>query len=243
MSVSPESIVCWGFSVAQSLLLKGLNDWRSTFYSSWQLIRWEYDHHLRRAFYYIAATSLCVGCSGHCRSRANQSSRLEPISAVPARYRPLTVEMYKSYALAFQSHSISPRQPHCVINKHCVQRASQQRPGGIGCYWLQMALHGSEPQSAPEGSQRTPERNSNGFTYHPLNFVRPSPRGRALVPALVQPLHHGLARNSPKRQIGFDMVRSTIHMTLVGLEPTPFRNGALSHRLRPLGQSVHAYLF
>ena len=27
-------------------------------------------------------------------------------------------------------------------------------------------------------------------------------------------------------------------MTLVGFEPTPFRNGALSHRLRPLGQSV-----
>ena len=25
----------------------------------------------------------------------------------------------------------------------------------------------------------------------------------------------------------------------LGLEPTPFRNGALSHRLRPLGQSVH----
>jgi hypothetical protein len=24
----------------------------------------------------------------------------------------------------------------------------------------------------------------------------------------------------------------------VGFEPTPFRNGALSHRLRPLGQSV-----
>ena len=29
-------------------------------------------------------------------------------------------------------------------------------------------------------------------------------------------------------------------MTPVGFEPTPFRNGALSHRLRPLGQSVHA---
>ena len=28
-------------------------------------------------------------------------------------------------------------------------------------------------------------------------------------------------------------------MTPVGFEPTPFRNGALSHRLRPLGQSVH----
>ena len=29
-------------------------------------------------------------------------------------------------------------------------------------------------------------------------------------------------------------------MTPVGFEPTPFRNGALSHRLRPLGQSVLA---
>ena len=28
------------------------------------------------------------------------------------------------------------------------------------------------------------------------------------------------------------------HMTAVGFEPTPFRNGALSHRLRPLGQTV-----
>ena len=27
-------------------------------------------------------------------------------------------------------------------------------------------------------------------------------------------------------------------MTAVGLEPTPLRNGALSHRLRPLGQTV-----
>ena len=27
-------------------------------------------------------------------------------------------------------------------------------------------------------------------------------------------------------------------MTPVGFEPTPFLNGALSHRLRPLGQSV-----
>ena len=27
-------------------------------------------------------------------------------------------------------------------------------------------------------------------------------------------------------------------VTPVGFEPTPFRNGALSHRLRPLGQSV-----
>ena len=29
-----------------------------------------------------------------------------------------------------------------------------------------------------------------------------------------------------------------LKMTPVGFEPTPFRNGALSHRLRPLGQSV-----
>ena len=27
-------------------------------------------------------------------------------------------------------------------------------------------------------------------------------------------------------------------LTAVGFEPTPFRNGALSHRLRPLGQTV-----
>ena len=27
-------------------------------------------------------------------------------------------------------------------------------------------------------------------------------------------------------------------MTAVGFEPTPFRNGALSHHLRPLGQTV-----
>ena len=30
-------------------------------------------------------------------------------------------------------------------------------------------------------------------------------------------------------------------MTPVGFEPTPLRNGALSHRLRPLGQSVLSY--
>ena len=32
--------------------------------------------------------------------------------------------------------------------------------------------------------------------------------------------------------------RYVAKMTPVGFEPTPFRNGALSHRLRPLGQSV-----
>ena len=31
-------------------------------------------------------------------------------------------------------------------------------------------------------------------------------------------------------------------VTPVGFEPTPWRNGALSHRLRPLGQSVHVGL-
>ena len=37
----------------------------------------------------------------------------------------------------------------------------------------------------------------------------------------------------------FDLVEFWfIKMTPVGFEPTPFRNGALSHRLRPLGQSV-----
>ena len=30
----------------------------------------------------------------------------------------------------------------------------------------------------------------------------------------------------------------TQHLTAVGFEPTPLRNGALSHRLRPLGQTV-----
>ena len=33
--------------------------------------------------------------------------------------------------------------------------------------------------------------------------------------------------------------RYVAKMTPVGFEPTPFRNGALSPRLRPLGQSVH----
>ena len=32
-------------------------------------------------------------------------------------------------------------------------------------------------------------------------------------------------------------------VTPVGFEPTPFRNGALSHRLRPLGQSVIDAMF
>ena len=32
-------------------------------------------------------------------------------------------------------------------------------------------------------------------------------------------------------------------MTPVGFKPTPFRNGALSHRLRPLGQSVIDAMF
>ena len=31
----------------------------------------------------------------------------------------------------------------------------------------------------------------------------------------------------------------TLEMTAVGFEPTPLRNGALSHRLRPLGHTVH----
>ena len=39
-------------------------------------------------------------------------------------------------------------------------------------------------------------------------------------------------------RIGNGVEQSIVKMTPVGFEPTPFRNGALSHRLRPLGQSV-----
>ena len=38
-----------------------------------------------------------------------------------------------------------------------------------------------------------------------------------------------------RRSAGSEALRS---VTAVGFEPTPFRNGALSHRLRPLGQTV-----
>ena len=34
------------------------------------------------------------------------------------------------------------------------------------------------------------------------------------------------------------MLSEHAQLTAVGFEPTPFRNGALSHRLRPLGQTV-----
>ena len=34
-----------------------------------------------------------------------------------------------------------------------------------------------------------------------------------------------------------------LEMTAVGFEPTPLRNGALSHRLRPLGHTVSAELY
>ena len=41
------------------------------------------------------------------------------------------------------------------------------------------------------------------------------------------------------RQYELDLVKAfPKKMTAVGFEPTPLRNGALSHRLRPLGQTV-----
>ena len=42
-----------------------------------------------------------------------------------------------------------------------------------------------------------------------------------------------------QRKNVLDRRKNGVPMTPVGFEPTPFRNGALSHRLRPLGQSVH----
>ena len=38
--------------------------------------------------------------------------------------------------------------------------------------------------------------------------------------------------------LGVHVKKRHSQMTAVGFEPTPFRNGALSHRLRPLGQTV-----
>ena len=35
-------------------------------------------------------------------------------------------------------------------------------------------------------------------------------------------------------------ITQQLEMTAVGFEPTPLRNGALSHRLRPLGHTVSA---
>ena len=46
----------------------------------------------------------------------------------------------------------------------------------------------------------------------------------------VPPLHRNLNTRQP--------LQLFTTVTPVGFEPTPFRNGALSHRLRPLGQSV-----
>ena len=51
------------------------------------------------------------------------------------------------------------------------------------------------------------------------------------------------ARNTTLRQIlprlcHKCVVAQTQKVTAVGFEPTPFRSGALSHRLRPLGQTV-----
>ena len=51
------------------------------------------------------------------------------------------------------------------------------------------------------------------------------------------------ARNTTLRQIlprlcHKCVVAHTRKVTAVGFEPTPFRNGALGHRLRPLGQSA-----
>ena len=40
------------------------------------------------------------------------------------------------------------------------------------------------------------------------------------------------------RHLPHNYARSPAKVTPVGFEPTPLRNGALSHRLRPLGQSV-----
>ena len=37
------------------------------------------------------------------------------------------------------------------------------------------------------------------------------------------------------------LTRVAATVTAVGFEPTPFRTGALSQRLRPLGQTVSAY--
>ena len=40
------------------------------------------------------------------------------------------------------------------------------------------------------------------------------------------------------RDVRVGTCKALRNVTAVGFEPTPFRNGALSHRLRPLGQTV-----
>ena len=67
-------------------------------------------------------------------------------------------------------------------------------------------------------------------------------RGRAADMAVAD---SGRFRNLPPSKPNWHPSQSVcssggwiLEVTAVGFEPTPFRNGALSHRLRPLGQTV-----
>ena len=59
---------------------------------------------------------------------------------------------------------------------------------------------------------------------------RPSPGVERLTPK-----HNNLRRAPRSKNKGFG---NALKVTPVGFEPTPFRNGALNHRLRLIGQSV-----
>ncbi len=96
----------------------------------------------------------------------------------------------------------------------------------------------------PRPIHRSPSRPSPSQPSIPI-FPVPSsrPRHPAPIVPLSFPLHPLLPLPSPIPTTPDHTTMSTGHppplkMTPVGFEPTPFRNGALSHRLRPLGQSV-----
>lgn len=69
-----------------------------------------------------------------------------------------------------------------------------------------------------------------------MHFERAAFSHGALAGAEFWPDHPHLFLSRWQPGEGGDRAQAT--MTAVGFEPTPFRNGALSHRLRPLGQTV-----
>ena len=108
--------------------------------------------------------------------------------------------------------------------------------------WQQMVPRGLEPRTlrllAVRSKQLSYETCRLKFAAcadaHACKLERPT-----IEHTYIHTYTHTYTRTRVRAYVHACMHTDNYHkMTPVGFKPTPFRNGALSHRLRPLGQSV-----
>ena len=116
-------------------------------------------------------------------------------------------------------------------------------PAGVICHRQRFSAGSSSPLLSRPGNWHAPKKRRGGG-IEPLHVSMP--RELKSRPS-TSPTHPGFQlildmQNVlwTRRRVIIGYLHTRCKMTAVGFEPTPLRNGALSHRLRPLGQTVLA---